>query len=488
MLSTRTHWAPLSLRLILGFGFVYHGIPKLFSASGHAMFVGMLQNIGVPAAEPTAWFVGGVELVGGMALIAGAFTSIASAALLINMLVALFTVHLPNGFNFINITGLSDAGPQFGMPGYEVPLLYIGGLLTLLVFGPSRFSVDERLAARAADTNASGQEAAPVKRVASIAAMALLGVTTLFATGACAAGSSATSGAPAASAERFEIRYNTALIADQEIFYRDAGPADAPTVLLLHGFPTSSHMFRNLIPALADRYHLIAPDYPGFGNSSMPSVDEFEYTFDRLTDIVEQLTEQLEIERYTIYLMDYGAPVGYRLALRHPDRVEALIIQNGNAYDEGLQEFWDPIKAFWRDSSAENGDALRSLLTLGATTWQYTHGTRDSRAISPDNWNLDQRFLDRPGNQEIQLQLFYDYGSNPGRYPAWQAYFREYQPPALIVWGKNDYIFPADGAHPYLRDLETVEFHLLDTGHFALEEDGAAIASLMRDFLARHVK
>ena len=283
-----------------------------------------------------------------------------------------------------------------------------------------------------------------------------------------------------------EVRYRTTVVEGLDIFYREAGPADGPTVLLLHGFPTSSHMFRNLIPALADRYHVVAPDYPGYGNSAMPSVDEFEYTFDRLADIVEALTEQLELDSYSIYLMDYGAPVGYRLALRHPERVEALIIQNGNAYDEGLLEFWDPIKAFWAEPSAENGDALRSLLTIDATRWQYLHGTRDSAAISPDNWRIDQSLLDRPGNQEIQLRLFYDYGSNPGRYPAWQAYFREHQPPALIVWGKNDYIFPAEGAHPYLRDLKTVEFHMLDTGHFALEEDGATIAALMRDFLHKH--
>jgi pimeloyl-ACP methyl ester carboxylesterase len=247
-------------------------------------------------------------------------------------------------------------------------------------------------------------------------------------------------------------------------------------------------MFRNLIPELAAEYHVVAPDYPGYGNSAMPSVNEFEYTFDRLTDIVEELTEQLALDSYSIYLMDYGAPVGYRLALRHPDRVQALIIQNGNAYDEGLLEFWDPIKAFWAERSKENADALLGLLTIEATKWQYTHGTRNEAAISPDNWNMDQGFLDRAGNQEIQLQLFYDYGSNPGRYQAWQEYFRQHQPPALIVWGKNDHIFPADGAHPYKRDLETLEFHLLDTGHFALEEDGAPIANLMKEFLGRYVK
>ncbi|MGI9516067.1 MAG: alpha/beta fold hydrolase [Pirellulaceae bacterium] len=288
--------------------------------------------------------------------------------------------------------------------------------------------------------------------------------------------------------DRPSVAYKTAQIEGLDIFYREAGPKDAPVILLLHGFPTSSHMFRNLIPALADRYHVIAPDYPGYGNSSMPSVDEFEYTFDHMADIVEQLTENLGVEKYSIYLMDYGAPVGFRLAVRHPERVESLIIQNGNAYDEGLREFWEPLKAYWKDRTEENETALRNLLTLEATQWQYTHGVRDVTAISPDNWNIDQRLLDRPGNQEIQLAMFYDYGSNPGRYPKWQQYFRDYQPPTLIVWGKNDHIFPAEGAHPYRRDLDNVEFNLLDTGHFALEEDGELIANHIRDFLAKNVK
>jgi len=246
-------------------------------------------------------------------------------------------------------------------------------------------------------------------------------------------------------------------------------------------------MFRNLIPALADRFHVVAPDYPGYGNSSMPSIDEFEYTFDNMADIVEKLTVKLGMEKYSIYLMDYGAPVGFRLAARHPERVETLIVQNGNAYDEGLREFWKPLKAYWKDKTAENGDALRKLLTIDATKWQYTHGVRDVERISPDNWNIDQRFLDRRGNQEIQLAMFYDYGSNPGRYPKWQKYFRDHQPPTLIVWGKNDHIFPADGAYPYQRDLKNLEFHLLDTGHFALEEDGDRIAGHIRSFLAKHV-
>ena len=284
------------------------------------------------------------------------------------------------------------------------------------------------------------------------------------------------------------VLYKTVPIDGLDIFYREAGPTDAPTVLLLHGFPTSSHMFRNLIPALADRYHVVAPDYPGYGNSPTPPVDEFDYTFDRMADIVEKLTVELGLDSYSLYLMDYGAPIGFRLAAKHPERVDTLLIQNGNAYDEGLLEFWDPIKAYWKDKTPENGDKLRGLLTIEATKWQYTHGIRNVEAISPDNWHIDQRLLDREGNQEIQLAMFYDYGTNPPLYPEWQAYFRKHQPPTLITWGKNDPIFPAEGAYPYKRDLENLEFHLLDTGHFALEEDGALITKLIRDFLARNVK
>jgi pimeloyl-ACP methyl ester carboxylesterase len=305
-----------------------------------------------------------------------------------------------------------------------------------------------------------------------------------------------------------QVWHRTTEIDRQTIFYREAGPVTAPTLLLLHGFPTSSHMFRDLIPALADRYHIVAPDFPGYGNSSMPSVDEFDYSFDRLAEIVDQLTVKLGIDRYSLYLMDYGAPVGFRLATAHPERVETLIIQNGNAYLEGIDnDFWEPIKAYWKDREAvnqgldnpfwknvkaayknpnmSNDDALRFLVTLGATQWQYTNGARNPEAISPDNWHVTQRLLDRSGNAEIQLQLFYDYGSNPPLYPAWQAYMRKHQPPTLIVWGSKDEIFPAAGAFPYKRDLKDLEFHLLETGHFALEEDGDAIADYMRDFLER---
>jgi len=280
------------------------------------------------------------------------------------------------------------------------------------------------------------------------------------------------------------VLHRTIKIDNLDIFYREAGPKDAPPVLLLHGFPTSSHMFRNLIPALAEKYHVVAPDYPGFGNSSAPSVDEFDYTFDNLANVIEKFTEKVGLTEYSIYLMDYGAPVGFRLAVKHPERVRSLIVQNGNAYDEGLDNnFWKPIKAYWADRSKEKGDGLRSLLTVDATKWQYTSGVRNVESISPDTWGHVQPLLDRPGNQEIQLALFYSDGSNPPLYPQWQAYLREHQPPTLIVWGKNDPIFPAAGAFPYKRDLKNLEFHLLDTGHFALEEDGAEIAARIRDFL-----
>ncbi|WP_390881473.1 alpha/beta fold hydrolase [Thalassoroseus pseudoceratinae] len=281
-----------------------------------------------------------------------------------------------------------------------------------------------------------------------------------------------------------QVYYRTVQVDGLEIFYREAGDKDAPTVLLLHGFPTSSHMFRNLIPRLADKYHVVAPDYPGFGYSSAPTVDQFEYTFDNLAKVIEEFTVKIELTTYAIYLMDYGAPVGFRLAVRHPERVTSLIIQNGNAYDEGLDnEFWVPIKAYWKNRTPVQGDKLRSFLTLDATKWQYTHGVRNVETISPDTWGHVQPFLDRPGNQEIQLALFYSYGSNPPLYPKWQAYLRRFQPPTLIVWGKNDEIFPAAGAYPYKRDLKNLQFHLLDTGHFALEEDGEKIARLMRAFL-----
>lgn len=289
-------------------------------------------------------------------------------------------------------------------------------------------------------------------------------------------------------AQATRVTYKTVKIDGLDIFYREAGSRANPTVLLLHGFPTSSQMFRNLMPQLANRYHVVAPDYPGYGNSSAPPVDKYEYTFDNLANVVDKFAQTLKLERYSLYVMDYGAPVGYRLAVKHPERVQALIVQNGNAYDEGLRDFWNQFRAYWKDRSEQNAEVMSKLLTLDATKWQYTNGVRNVEVISPDAWITDQYGMDRPGNKEIQLALFYSYGSNPPHYPEWQAYFRKYQPPMLIVWGKNDFIFPAEGAEPYKRDLKNLEFHLLDTGHFALEEDGDVIAGYINSFLDKQVK
>jgi pimeloyl-ACP methyl ester carboxylesterase len=282
--------------------------------------------------------------------------------------------------------------------------------------------------------------------------------------------------------------YKEIAIEGQRIFYREAGDRTNPTILLLHGFPSSSHMFRNLIPALADQFHLIAPDYPGFGQSSMPLVNEFEYSFDHLSLVVEQFVDALKLDKYSLYVQDYGAPIGYRLATKHPERVQAIIVQNGNAYDEGLDnDFWKPLKAYWSDKSEANAAPLRDFLKLEGTRWQYTNGVRNIEAISPDAWVHDQHGMDRPGNTDIQLELFYSYRTNSPLYPQWQEYFRTYQPPTLVAWGKNDEIFPAAGAEPYKRDLENIDFNLLDTGHFALEEDGDKIAELIKNFLAKNV-
>lgn len=316
---------------------------------------------------------------------------------------------------------------------------------------------------------------------------------------------------PARAENASGIKYRTVTIEDVDIFYREAGEPSDPTILLLHGFPTSSHMFRDLIPELADEFHLVAPDYPGYGFSSMPSVDEFDYSFDNVARVMEQFVDTIGLERYSLYLMDYGAPVGFRLATNRPDRVDTLIVQNGNAYIEGIDnDFWAPIREYWKDRAAVNKgldnpwwinvknayrepemvneDALRFLLTLDATRWQYTNGVPDIETVSPDTWDHVQPLLDRDGNQAIQLQMFYSYGSNPPLYPAWQQYLRDRQPPTLIVWGEHDEIFPAAGAKPYRRDLENIEYHLLDTGHFALETHGREIADLMRDFLNRRLR
>jgi pimeloyl-ACP methyl ester carboxylesterase len=283
--------------------------------------------------------------------------------------------------------------------------------------------------------------------------------------------------------------HRTIKVRNLDIFYREAGPKDAPAVLLLHGFPTSSQMFRNLIPALADKYHVVAPDYPGFGHSSMPPRDKFAYTFDHLADVVEEFTETIGLSNYALYVQDYGAPVGYRLASRNPERTTAIVVQDGNAYDEGLDnDFWKPLKTYWEEPTNQaKRDALRGFLNVEATRWQYTHGVPHPEFVAPDVWTTDQYLLDRQGNDEIQLDLFLSYGSNPPLYPKWQAYFRQHQPPMLIVWGRNDQIFPAAGAEPYKRDLKTLEYHLLDAGHFALETNGDEIAKLMRKFFATHI-
>jgi pimeloyl-ACP methyl ester carboxylesterase len=285
--------------------------------------------------------------------------------------------------------------------------------------------------------------------------------------------------------ERFPVHYRTARVDDVDVFYREAGPENAPTLLLLHGFPTSSNMFRNLIPRLAGAFHVIAPDFPGFGQSGMPDRAAFAYTFENLTNVVDRLGEQLRFGKFSLYVMDYGAPVGYRLALRRPDRIQALVVQNGNAYEEGLREFWNPIKQYWADPRPENRTALHSLVDAKSTRWQYENGVSDLTRLDPTTWALDQVGLDRPGNREIQMDLFYDYRTNVPLYPRFQAFFRKYQPPTLIVWGKNDLIFPPEGAVPYRRDLPNAETHLLDTGHFALETHGEEIASRIEEFLGK---
>ncbi len=283
------------------------------------------------------------------------------------------------------------------------------------------------------------------------------------------------------------VLHKTVKVDGLDIFYREAGPKNAPTIVLLHGFPTSSQMFRNLIPKLADQYHVIAPDYPGFGHSSSPKHTEFEYSFDNLAKVVDRFLQQLQVQSYVLYVQDYGAPIGYRIATAHPERIQGLIVQNGNAYDEGIaSDFWLPVKDYWKNpKDAAKRDALKTILTYDATKWQYTHGVPDVERISPDGPAHDQYLLDRAGNADIQLDMFLSYGTNPPLYPQWQEYFRNRQPPMLIVWGKNDQIFPAAGAEPYKRDIKNLEFHLLDAGHFALESKGDEIATLIRGFLAR---
>ena len=279
--------------------------------------------------------------------------------------------------------------------------------------------------------------------------------------------------------------YQHATVNNYKIFYREAGSKTAPHILLLQGFPTSSHMFRNLIPALSDRYHVVAPDLPGFGFSDAPERTQFRYTFDGLAKAIDAFTQAVNLDRYAIYVFDYGAPVGFRLASAHPERVTAIISQNGNAYEEGLSEGWNPIQKYWKEPTAENRAALREFLKPETTRWQYLHGVQDPTLVAPEAYELDSALLARPGNDEIQLDLFLDYASNVALYPKFQEYFRTKQPPLLAVWGKNDPFFLPPGAQAFQRDIPKAEIQFFDTGHFALETHAKEIGAAIRNFLAK---
>jgi pimeloyl-ACP methyl ester carboxylesterase len=281
------------------------------------------------------------------------------------------------------------------------------------------------------------------------------------------------------------VRYRRADTGGHRVFYREAGEPGNPAVLLLHGFPTSSHMFRDLIPLLADRYRVVAPDLPGFGNTVSPPRGQFDYTFDNLARVSGRFVEAVGLRRYALYVFDYGAPVGYRLAVNYPHRVSAIISQNGNAYEEGLSDGWNPIRAYWQVPSRANREALRSFLAPETTVWQYLHGVPDATAVSPDGYSLDNHYLGRPGGAEVQLDLFGDYKGNVALYPTFQEYFRTHRPPLLAIWGKNDPFFLPAGAEAYRRDIPDAEVRFLDTGHFALETHSAEIGAAMRDFLGR---
>ena len=284
-----------------------------------------------------------------------------------------------------------------------------------------------------------------------------------------------------------QVRYRIQAVDGIRVFYREAGPADAPTILLLHGFPTSSHMYRDLIPRLAVLYRVIAPDYPGYGFSDAPSPSEFNYSFDRLAEVVDGFAAAVGASRYVLYVQDFGGPVGFRLAAKHPERVAGLVIQNAVAHEEGLSEALNAARPFWAERTPESEVPMRQFLTAELTKYQYLHGARDLSRISPDAWTHAQALLNRSGNDEIQLALLHDYGSNLKRYAEWGTYFRMHRPPTLVVWGKNDPFFTVDGAQAYARDMPDTEVHLLEAGHFALEEEAPRIAELMLDFLRRRV-
>ncbi len=279
------------------------------------------------------------------------------------------------------------------------------------------------------------------------------------------------------------VTYRSTEVNGLKVFYRESGPADAPKVLLLHGYPSASHMFRELIPQLADRYHVVAPDLISFGQSAMPSRDSFTYTFEALTDVLEGFADAVGFDRCALYVFDYGAPTGFRLAVRRPERVTAIISQNGNAYEEGLSDGWNPIRAYWKEPTQANRDAIRTLVQPETTVWQYTHGVADASLVSPDGYTLDNHYLARPGAHEIQLDLFLDYASNVDLYPRFQEYFRSSQPPLLAIWGRNDPFFLPAGAEAFKRDIPGADVRLLDTGHFALETHAGEIATAIRDFL-----
>ena len=282
-----------------------------------------------------------------------------------------------------------------------------------------------------------------------------------------------------------DIAYRTADVDGLTVFYREAGTPDAPALVLLHGFPSASHMFRELIPLLADRFHIVAPDLPGFGKSDMPARHDFDYTFQHITDVIDRLTERLGLDRFALYVFDYGAPVGFRMAMRHPERITAIISQNGNAYEEGLSDGWNPIQAYWKDPSEANREAIRMLLEPQTTIWQYTHGVPDTTRVSPDGYGLDNYYLARSGAEEIQLDLFLDYASNVALYPAFQEYFRTSRPPLLAVWGRNDPFFLPAGAEAFKRDIPGADVRFVDTGHFALETHAEEIAAAIGEFLTR---